>query len=68
VESARRRLGIAEFQQTYDKVGCRSVTSFAAYVSGLSVDGVKISVAEHMGRGRAMKELQHTWLSVWGAE
>ena len=68
VDSARRRLGIAEFHRNFDKNGCKSVTSFAAYVSGLSVDGVKISVAEYLGRGRVIKELQHIWLSVWGAE
>ena len=68
ITSARRRLGIAEFYDSYDQNGCRNVSSFAAYVSGLSVSGVKISVAEHLGRGRAIGELQHIWLSVWGAE
>ena len=43
-------------------------TSFSAYVTGLSLYGEKVSVAEHLQRGRAIKELQEVWLSVWGAD
>ena len=68
VESARNRLGIAKFNNDFAKKGNQNYTSFAAYVSGLSVDCVKVSVAEHMQRGKNIKELQELWLAVWGAE
>ena len=68
VESARNRLGIAKFNRDFGKAASQNETSFAAYVSGLSVTGEKVSVAEHLLRGKALKELQEVWLAVWGAE
>ena len=68
VESARNRLGIAKFDTDFNKMCNKDETSFAAYVSGLSVNGEKVSVAEHLLRGKALQELQEVWLAVWGAE
>ena len=68
IESARNRLGIAKFARDFEKMGHQDETSFSAYVSGLSLYGVKVSVTEHLQRGRAIKELQEVWLAVWGAE
>ena len=68
IESARNRLGITKFDKEFGERGNQDVTSFAAYVSGLSVTGEKVSVGEHLQRGRDIKELQEIWLAVWGAE
>ena len=68
IESCRDRLGIADFARNFEKRGHEDDTSYAAYVSGLSIDCVKVSVAEHLQRGKALKELQEVWLAVWGAE
>jgi hypothetical protein len=64
VESCRNRLGITVFAANFEN----KEDSYAAYVSGLSLDGKQVSVVEHLQRGRALKELQEVWLAVWGAE
>ena len=68
VEDCRMRLGITEFVRNFESRDHEDETSYAAYVSGLSLDCEKVSVTEHLQRGRAIKELQRVWLSLWGAE
>ena len=68
VESARVRLGIAKFVSDFEKLGNASDTAFSAYICGRSIYGEKVSVTDHLQRGKALKELQEVWLAVWGAE
>ena len=67
VEDCRMRVGITDFARNFENNDYEDVTSYAAYVSGLSLDCKKVSVTEHLQRGRAIKELQSVWLAVWGA-
>ena len=42
--------------------------AYSAYICGLSIYGEKVSVTEHLQRGKAVKELKEVWLAVWEAE
>ena len=67
VESARNRLGIAKFVHDFGKAD-ENDNAFSAYICGRSILREKVSVTEHLQRGKALKELQEVWLAVWGAE
>ena len=66
--SARDRLGISKFVCDFVKSGNEVEEAFSAYICGLSIDGEKVSVTEHLQRGKALKEIQEVLLKVWGAE
>ena len=68
VLSTRDRLGINKFVCDFTKMGNEADEAFSAYVCGLSIYGEKLSVTEHLQRGKALKEIQEVWLKVWGAE
>ena len=59
---------ISKFVCDFVKNGNEVEEAFSAYICGLSIDGEKVSVTEHLQRGKALKEIQEVWLKVWGAE
>ena len=68
IESARDRLGITKFVKDFIQMQNEVDEAYSAYICGLSIYGEKVSVTEHLQRGKAVKELQEVWLAVWGAE
>ena len=68
IESARDRLGITKFVKNFVQMQNEGDDAYSAYICGLSIYGEKVSVTEHLQRGKAVKELQEVWLAVWGAE
>ena len=68
VDSARNRLGITKFVRDFETMGNKNDTAYSAFICGLSEYGEKVSVTDHLQRGKVLKELQEVWLAIWGAE
>ena len=68
MEALRVKLGVREFVSEFVSRGNSRAQAYAAYITGLHVDGSVTSVRSHLARGWAVMEIQTAWLSVWDPE